>query len=94
MKDTVFAVRLHLDEHCVETSARMRIRELTTQALQGEDGLTESEEAEYELLQRFVDATDFNRLRGERPELDGRKSLWVRVTERESGTFVIDPESV
>ncbi len=76
---------LLLDGHCIETTARIAFRDMERCALDGR----EVDESAYELLSEFLQATDFGTLRTERPILDGRRKVKVKVY-RKGATFAIE----
>ncbi len=79
---------LRLDGHCIETTARMLFRDMERCALEG----GEVDEAAYALLSDFLRDTDFGNLRGERPVLDGRTKIFVRVFRKGEGFEIEEGE--
>lgn len=70
MKVAVFRVELDLSHHCVETAARREHRRLC-QELLAHPGAPAGARQQLQLLQRFLEQTDFAALRARRPELAG-----------------------
>ena len=80
-------VILELDAHCIETSARIRHRELAGRVLIS-DGRDREAEAAYELLTSFLQVTDFRKLRFSDPDLAGGRQVRVRVTRDDTGQVI------
>ena len=72
------AVTLHLAGHCIETAARKQMRAWVEHALHSNSASVNEEILEF--LDSFITQTDFPKLRGTRPELDGRTLVSVVVT--------------
>lgn len=71
-------VVLHLEETCIQTTAKKAHRELVTLCI--EQGETDAGiEAAVELLCDFLQTTDFARVRSEHPELAGGTACSVRL---------------
>ena len=71
-------VVLDLTRHCIETAARRehrRLRDVLLQAAEPDGAL----EARLTLLQRFLEQTDFRRLRARDPRLCGGSPVRVAV---------------
>ena len=73
---------LELRDACVETTARRAHRALVARAL---DGATAAMAAPLALLTRFLEQTDFRRLRARHPELAGDEACDVRLFRGEDG---------
>ncbi len=75
-------IRLPLTSgHCMVCTAKARGRELAEKLLASTQNMTEEEEAEFELLQRFVLETDFEKLMKKEPLLDGRSGVTLTIEE-------------
>ena len=75
---------LHLGEHCVETEAKARFRELVNRLLSEED-TTGDLAMELELLRKFIEETDFPALRASDSRLRGEEEAVLCLMEREGG---------
>jgi hypothetical protein len=69
---------LTLSESCIQTTARRAHRDLAEMLLSGPSP-GRVVEARFDLLGRFLAATDFARLRAEHPELAGGSPCRVRL---------------
>ena len=79
-------VVLHLGEGCIQTCARRARREIVD-ALLGSDADAVTLEPVIELLDLFLQTTDFRRLRAEHPELAGETPCRVRLYRRPDDTL-------
>lgn len=80
---------LELEDRCIESAARSRIREIVSALLDADTGAEDDRIVEMEMLKRFVKRTNFPELRSERPELLGRLRLSVVLSETDTGQFII-----
>lgn len=80
---------LLLDGHCIACAVNRRARELTEGLLTCEDEtVKQGLNRELEMLTRFHQQTDFNRLRAKRPELTGSRRVEVTLREKNGKTTV------
>lgn len=85
----VISQKLNLAEHCIQTAAQIRLRELLS-AIGQQDDPAQSLLQEYDMLKIFLETADFPRLRSERPELAGGSNIEVIVEQTADG-FIISP---
>jgi hypothetical protein len=64
---------------CVEKAAHQRSQELLEWMMKYDKNVPDELVGKYELLRRFIEVTDFQRLRGEFPDLDGRASILLTL---------------
>ncbi|MBN1946909.1 MAG: hypothetical protein JW797_14645 [Bradymonadales bacterium] len=76
---------LTLDEACIQTAAKKAHREIALALLDGVEQ-DEAMEGALDLLERFIDNTDFATLRARHPELAGHAGCRVRLVRDEDGT--------
>lgn len=83
---------LKLEGHCIETAARIECRRLEYLLfdMHEQDADRPPVADRLGIIQRFLERTDFEALRAQRPELDGRTQMKVVVWEREDGTFALE----
>lgn len=75
---------LALGEGCIQATAKRAHRELTTALLEERVG-TDAGGALLDLLEEFLNTTDFRALRAEHPELAGGVPCRVRLERRAGG---------
>ena len=88
MADKGNRLLLHLQEHCIETAARTEYKRRLAKML-GAD-TSEEEMQPFELLNQFLEETNFPKLRGERPELNGSKNITVSVQQHPQDGYTIE----
>jgi hypothetical protein len=77
-----------LDGHCIACAVNQRAHSLVVQMLECNDEAQIAElNEELDLLTRFREDTDFNRLQLKRPELNGDRPLMVIIREGFLGRF-------
>jgi len=82
---------LTLRGHCIETTAKERLKNLIRQSLVGNPD--EKILQEIEFLSDFIKNTDFKRIRSQYPEYDGRTEIIIRITKIEDRSYKIESVS-
>jgi len=75
---TGFEVVVVLRNHCIQTAARQEYQQLLSVCLR-EDEPGEEVTEKLSLLRDFLERTDFQRLRSQRPELSGMSEVRVAI---------------
>jgi hypothetical protein len=85
-------MRLHLRNHCIQTAGKEERRRIESALLE----LDESDERfsqladDLELITRFLQESDFPRLRSDRPELSGGCDILVELArDAQAGKFAL-----
>lgn len=85
MSQTKQNIILELSEFCIETSAKKRMAELGNLILSENSEISENETEEFEFLRRFLNESNFARLRNNNPLLRGENHIKVSITEANNG---------
>lgn len=84
------SIKLHLKDHCIETAAKKKLRDLTDQYYNTEN-VPDILLQEIKFLQTFIEKSDFPRLRSEDERLSGTQEIFVRIYMKDD-TFILNFE--
>ena len=83
-------VKLHIKNHCIETSAKQEFKRLMDNYFESDNG-TESIEENIEILREFIEKADFARLRSSDPRLTGEVESVVYLNKEDNEIKIIFP---
>jgi hypothetical protein len=90
LPDGKISIELYLKEQCIETAAKKELRYLTGHYFNREEEQNDLLE-KIELLQAFIEKSDFPKLRSVDERLSGTREVFVRITQV-NGDFILDIE--
>jgi len=70
MRDAVLQVKLHLHDHCIETEAKRELKRLMDLYFESDDE-SQGIEEQIEILEKFLNRSDFPTLRASDERLSG-----------------------
>jgi|GEM_PF-4192663 len=79
------SIFLQLNDFCIETTTKKRIKEICNLLIENDDIASEKLSNELEFLNEFVQATNFLEMRDQNPQLRGGVELKVEIIKSSAG---------